>query len=252
MFGVLMKTLLVVACLALGVFIISCSEDLTSDPSQSTTGVVWGKLRTIDLDGMRMDDYSGVLVELEGTGRSSTSNAEGEWRIENVPAGVYDITFSKMGFSSQKLFNQQFVGAGEYYSGSLDLMQLPEFSVVDVQMTPNPAEGHFEVSGMISEMVPAGSVRRIGAFYQADPNGPFEPYNEFLIANCNTSPETASSSFTAVIKYKVIPGTSGSSVTLRFCPMTYHSAGYSSPIDLRHYITGVTEVGSKTVMITKP
>ena len=42
-----------------------------------------------------IDDRSNVLVSLEGTTFKTTTNKKGEWRIENVPPGTYNILFQK-------------------------------------------------------------------------------------------------------------------------------------------------------------
>ncbi len=44
-------------------------------------------------------DYSGVTIEAVGTHLRTTTNAQGAYRLEHIPAGSYTITATKLGFT---------------------------------------------------------------------------------------------------------------------------------------------------------
>jgi hypothetical protein len=54
---------------------------------------------TVTLDGA--PDNSGATVSVVGTTRSATTDALGFYVVENVPAGTYDVRFSKLGYVAE-------------------------------------------------------------------------------------------------------------------------------------------------------
>jgi WD40 repeat protein len=54
---------------------------------------------------------SGVLVEVQGTNRRALTNTQGHYVVANVPAGVYSVRFSKLGFVAMTLSGITVTGA---------------------------------------------------------------------------------------------------------------------------------------------
>ncbi|HEX2934474.1 MAG TPA: hypothetical protein VHO72_03905 [Bacteroidales bacterium] len=66
----------------------------------------------------------GVLVKVEGSSplAQTTCDENGNFSIENLETGIYDIVFSKAGYTTTTLYSFQFVGGKVPYSaGHVDL-----------------------------------------------------------------------------------------------------------------------------------
>ncbi len=64
------------------------------------------------VDALPLPQQGGVTITIEGTPFTTTSNASSEWGIDNVPAGIYNLIFSKPGFDTSIHAQYQFSGAG--------------------------------------------------------------------------------------------------------------------------------------------
>jgi hypothetical protein len=106
--------------LLLAIFVNSCDDD----PSPGSNGVpnsITGKVRLINADTeIPLDDHSGVQVSIEGTGFSTTSNAAGEYTFEDVPPGVYVLTFAKPEFDSA-ITGVEYSGVGVEFVNSVTM-----------------------------------------------------------------------------------------------------------------------------------
>ena len=67
--------------------------------AQPNTGSIRGKLS----DTKTQKPLAGVNVLVRGTLRGTTTDGQGTFRLKGVPAGVFDITFSLIGYTSQTL-----------------------------------------------------------------------------------------------------------------------------------------------------
>jgi len=102
-------------------------------------------------------DPSGVIVQLEGTKFSATTEMDGSYKIEGIPAGVYTIvafkdSASAEGYGTVKLFNF-FVGGGTSH-----------FSTDIARKTKPPTEVSVESIGL------EGAPGVIVSWTSADPN----------------------------------------------------------------------------------
>jgi hypothetical protein len=98
------------------------------DASNSPAGHVNGLAYLCGTDGSKDANSSGILVRIEGTGISTTTGANGQWRISNVKEGMYTFTFSKQGFGTYKQLNQQIV-IGEQSLDTTKLYPIPLYTV---------------------------------------------------------------------------------------------------------------------------
>ena len=90
-----------------------------SSTSPSTTfnnfpspGTLTGQVLLYDSIGYQWGHLEGVQVSLDQTILSTLTDAGGYWEIGGIPAGAYDITFSKGGYGRTRLFGQQVMGPG--------------------------------------------------------------------------------------------------------------------------------------------
>jgi hypothetical protein len=73
-------------------------------------GSIVGFVHLIDENGNVSNDRSGVNVSIEGIAKSAITNEIGRVELTNVPAGTYNILFSKEGYGTCKISSFQFIG----------------------------------------------------------------------------------------------------------------------------------------------
>lgn len=74
-------------------------------------GTLVGNVSLQDTFGNDLDDFSGVAVTVDGTPGQSVTDKSGNWRIDDFPAGRYDITLKKATFGTMRILNVAVVGA---------------------------------------------------------------------------------------------------------------------------------------------
>ena len=89
-----------------------------SDPI-APAGDISGYASLRDERGERLADHSGMRVQLRGTNLSALTDTSGYFTISGVPAGIYDLDYSKPGFASNQFRAFQFVGGGTAYLSSV-------------------------------------------------------------------------------------------------------------------------------------
>jgi hypothetical protein len=78
------------------------------------TGTLQGKV-ALSVDCNLLPNASGATVHIEGTGFSETTDSLGDWTMNNVPAGIYNILITKPGFDTDLISQDQFSGAGTQF-----------------------------------------------------------------------------------------------------------------------------------------
>ena len=124
-----------------------CKENTTES---TLSGDIVGKIVLYADNGLALQDNSGIQISMEGRSFSTLSSTDGSWKLTNVPAGIYTVTFSKTGFTTRKNFNFQFVGGGTYYFGSMNLGQLPSASITQLQFIKRDSMAFFTIQGRLS------------------------------------------------------------------------------------------------------
>ena len=123
---------------------------------ESSAGVISGNVALVSAIGDTLSSYAGVTVILQGAGLQTTSNAKGEWEIDDVPAGFYTILLTKPGFDSLILPKFEFKGVGTSYFVSNGIQQYPMDSLVFTitntteDSTANQYVGLIGMSGSVS------------------------------------------------------------------------------------------------------
>ena len=110
----------------------SCGGEDPNDPGNRLSGILSGDVELVDEYGLKLADYGGVSVSVEGTSYTTTTNSEGYWRFDELPAGTYILKFTREGFAENRLYNQQFVGGGHLYTGTDQMYRLPSFSITSL------------------------------------------------------------------------------------------------------------------------
>ena len=140
----------------------SCDEETVVTV---VTGELIGRVGAVmDEFGNLMNDRGGYLVTLEGTTPElfAETDNDGKFEVRDLPAGTYNLVFSKSGFQTIKVFSYQFNGGNvpTYYEAPL-LSQLSTTSVksFDAFITTenNPDTSKYTVIRIEFEITPVST-----------------------------------------------------------------------------------------------
>ncbi len=81
---------------------------------QNDVGIIQGKV-ALSVNCNALSNDSGATVQIEETGFSATTNSLGDWTMNNVPAGIYNIIITKPGFDTDLIAQDEFSGAGTQF-----------------------------------------------------------------------------------------------------------------------------------------
>jgi hypothetical protein len=120
----------------------------------STKTILYGNIKGLvilyDEYVNQIFDASGVTVSLEGTSLSTVTSRDGSWIIENVPAGIYNIKFSKAGYPTMKYYNRQFVGGGTLVLDDQQMERLPSLKVTFLRTYSSKSPNSIIAEGSVS------------------------------------------------------------------------------------------------------
>ncbi len=133
-----MKSLPLLRSLLLVLFLVSagCGSDPVdpSDPNNRLKGKLVGFVHLEDECSQQINDASDVTVTVEGTSYTATTDQDGFWSLDDLPAGTYDFSFTKGGYTTAKLCCFQFVGGGRATIPPIPetrLNVLPAYTIAD-------------------------------------------------------------------------------------------------------------------------
>jgi len=76
------------------------------DATSPRTGTLTGTVVLQDSWATTLKDFSGVTVGVDGLPMTAVTDTAGNWRIDGVPVGKHDITFSKATFGPGRIVGQ--------------------------------------------------------------------------------------------------------------------------------------------------
>jgi hypothetical protein len=133
-----MKIQPVLSCILALALLGACKSSTTV--VQNDVGIIQGKV-AISVNCNALSNDSGATVQIEGTGFSTTTNSLGDWTMNNVPAGIYNIIITKPGFDTDLIAQDQFSGAGTQFleNGAISATSpLPDSVLISsIQITKN-------------------------------------------------------------------------------------------------------------------
>ncbi|MFN5226915.1 MAG: carboxypeptidase-like regulatory domain-containing protein [Bacteroidota bacterium] len=71
--------------------------------AEKRRGNITGLIRVYDNDGKEMPDAGGVTIKIEQTNVTTQSASNGSWKLDSIPFGTYDLSFSKPGFGTSRI-----------------------------------------------------------------------------------------------------------------------------------------------------
>ena len=110
---------------------------VSSVSSTPLTGTLKGR---VQFGSMDRADYpmapGAATVSVEGTGISTTTDSLGRWQIDSLPAGTYDLSFTRSGFATRREVGFQFVGGGvAYLPFTFHLWKMTTVTLTDLTAT---------------------------------------------------------------------------------------------------------------------
>lgn len=116
----------------------------TGPPGPTLTGTLIGSVSLYTQCGSAQT-HDGVLITIEGTTRSTTSDATGRWEFSQLPTGTYVFAFSKPGYGTYKTFGYQFTGGGTAYHGCY-LIAIPTGVASNLSVAATTVAGYAGIS----------------------------------------------------------------------------------------------------------
>jgi hypothetical protein len=127
----MMKYILIASILALELLAGCTDTEIISTPLKgSIKGIV-------QCYGRTSEDNSGVLITVEGSEPEIQvmSDVKGDYEINDLPTGTYDLVFSKPGYGTHKIIGYSFVGGDEPVMLSSYIYQLLDLTIKELTVT---------------------------------------------------------------------------------------------------------------------
>ncbi|HWF45111.1 MAG TPA: hypothetical protein VG537_10760, partial [Candidatus Kapabacteria bacterium] len=150
-------------------------------------GTLRGNLTLVNVNGDTLSNYAGATVQVEGTSFHAMSNATGDWQIDNVPAGIYNLLLTKQGFDTLIIPQYQFSGAGTSFVIGNAIQEVPMdslvFSITNTIESTYSDSSYLGLLTMTGELAGSDSLieARLHIAFGADPNG--SDINTYLANN---------------------------------------------------------------------
>ena len=157
------------------------------------SGNISGSFILYDDNGSTPQDRSGVQISIEGHPFSTLTATNGSWQLEEVPAGIYTLVYSKTGYFTWKSFNFQFVGGGTYFFGNSGIAQIPLATITQFKLTGPDGFNNFHIQVNISsaDTLP----REIGIIFNETPIALSSTITYFYEIYAYLNPDSTSYSF---------------------------------------------------------
>ena len=160
-----MKKLLLQTSTVLSILttITGCVKDGATGPAGATgptgplsKGNLAGTVQSFDQYGSRLfgiTNAGGITVTLEGTGQSTTTDADGKYQFDSLSTGVYNLSFSKTGYGDNKIEGVQFLGGGTIYARNSMMSQIPVFTIANIAAVDTVIQGQdfVKIRGNLSD-----------------------------------------------------------------------------------------------------
>ncbi len=138
------------------------------------TGELTGYAGLVSNDGILLPDRSGILVEVEGTSFSSTTDPTGRYFISGLVSGTYTLSWTKSGYGIQKHMGYQFVGGGRTFHELIFLGEIPLYTA-QINVRPTIGSDQVTISGSFNGIGNLAD-RRVRLFFGSTENVSFDPY----------------------------------------------------------------------------
>ena len=165
----------------------SCSSDDDNPPTNlpATSANISGSVNLYD-EGTTQIDNSGMTVSVDGSSITATTNAAGEYTLQNVPFGNVTLIYEKTGYGTFKKFNINHNNGDTFITENPSLGQMSTTTITDLNASVNG--GDVSVSATTDPAGSNGNTRYIRYFLSEDANVSDDNYSfhsQTLISRIN-------------------------------------------------------------------
>lgn len=148
------------------VFATACSKNSTEhsliNPTTEQTNQmasIQGKIALVDLDGIKLEDHSGILISANNGAYTTTTDQNGQFTLKAVPFGKYQISYSKAGFGTGLLTDIQHQATAQQFTliektalmNQVSTIQVTSLQIKDLSNEPG-------IAGLIELGIASGAV----------------------------------------------------------------------------------------------
>lgn len=105
-------------------------KDNTVTVYTDALGTYRGKVAQYGVDGNLVPNQAGATFRIEGTAFSTVTDDSGNFQIDHVPAGIYNLLVTKPGFDTNLAAQYHFSGAGTVFLQNLMIQTIPFDSIL--------------------------------------------------------------------------------------------------------------------------
>jgi len=192
-----------------------CNFGPTGPAGPKLTGTMTGFALLVKSNGSQPARRDSVAVSVDETSMEAISDSTGTWSIPGMETGTYSLSFSRPGYSSNKLVQVQFTGGATKDVGTVYLCQDPAFSVKTLSLL-----GHVRTD---STTVHLGI-----QLTDSTVSGPYAPYRVFLFLGTDSSASSDPNHYQSVISYTMSFQKGIDSTTIKLTPTTFTANGFSA------------------------
>ena len=106
---------------------ISCKNGVPIE-SVKPTGVLAGHVYLFNFSGQSLPT-GGAEITISGKAFKTLSNYKGEWFIDSLPIGNYEVVATKEGYGTMRWYNQQITGPGTLYVPPVTIFPTPTCTI---------------------------------------------------------------------------------------------------------------------------
>jgi len=226
----------------------SCEEESLQAPESIAYSTLVGYVITYDEFGAFITDKSDILVEIDGADpyRSAETDEDGGFQIDSIPAGTYDVVFSKSGYGTYKSVGSVFYGNNKsrFVYGYLSERSSTEVYDLSITYEPNSA---LRISGYIYPSATTQQRRYVRYFIS---NTSSVSQKNYIVTSVVT---TSTDQFITTFPLDAARFPSGSTVYVKAYGAVYNESYYPNiETGLYIYPSVNTNGSSGTVSITVP
>jgi hypothetical protein len=122
---------IILLIIILSILISSCKEQTINNYYYSSIpGSIEGQVTCVTDLGKYSTDNGNINVWIPGTNFKELSDSDGYWKLDSVPAGVYDVYFYKQNCDTTINYAFQFTGNGNAWYGTNIIFEIPTVNII--------------------------------------------------------------------------------------------------------------------------
>lgn len=190
--------------------------------ASQTRANIAGRILLYDEDGNLAADNSGITIALDNSTVRTTTDASGNWKLDSIPQGTYDITYTKAGYGTGRIMGLHHAATNHQTTNIAKPEMMSTISATEV--TAIQIAG-FDKNPTVQNMISLGLAHN-GVFIEpifTNTSGKLKPVR-FYFSDKN---DVSSKNYTATFKLKM-NGTNEITETMIFDTKWMNSNGFKA------------------------